>query len=193
MKKTNKPSFAAVLMYCIIGAAVLCCAVCFLLYYTNILRNLVLLWTGVTCFTTIYHLSMRLVMGVVSNIFRVNHNQWWFREKNFEAGMYKLLRVKNWKGKALTFRPDLYDTKNRTLTQIADTTAKSELDHWINVLISVSTLCFALIWGQLWIFALTAFFAALFDSQFILIQRYNRPRLVKLISKQESKVPVSTT
>lgn len=192
-KKKNKTGFAAVLMYTIIGVAVLLGTLCFLLYYTSILRSLVLLWIGVTCFTIIYHLGMRLVMGVVSNVFRVNHRQWWFREKPLESRFYNLLRVKKWKGSALTFRPDLYDTKNRTLTQIADTTAKSELDHWINILISLSTLSFALVWGELWIFALTAVFAALFDSQFIVIQRYNRPRLVKLINKQESKKSVETT
>ncbi len=183
----KKPSFAAVLMYCIIGAALLICAVCFALYYTEILSSLVLLWVGITCFTITYHLWMRLIMGNVSKLFKVSYKSWWFKEKSCESKLYNFLRVKNWKGKALTYNPELYDVKNRTLTQIADTTAKSELDHWINVGISATTLLFGLIWGELWIFALTAFFAAVFDSQFIIIQRYNRPRLIKLIDKQSRK------
>ena len=63
--------------------------------------------------------------------------------------------------------------------------SKAELDHWINQLISLSTLLFALIWGQLWIFLITALLAMAFDSQFIIIQRYNRPRIVGLIKRQK--------
>ncbi len=188
----KKPSFSAILMYCIIGVALLICAVCFALYYTEILHIPVLLWVGITCFTIMYHLWMRLIMGNVSKLFKVSYKSWWFKEKSYESGLYSLLRVKNWKGKALTYNPELYDVKNRTLTQIADTTAMSELDHWINVGISSTTLLFGLIWGQLWIFALTAFLASLFDSQFIIIQRYNRPRLIKLIDRQNRKSPVTT-
>ncbi len=190
-KTKTKPSFSAILMYCIIGATALTSAVCFVLFYTNILSHLALLWVGITCFTIMYHLWMRIIMGNVSKLFKVSYKQWWFKEKNYESGLYSFLRVKSWKGKALTYNPELYDVKNRSLTQIADTTAKSELDHWINVLISATTLLFGLIWGELWIFALTAFFAALFDSQFIIIQRYNRPRLVKLINKQSRKSPAT--
>ena len=50
--------------------------------------------------------------------------------------------------------------------------------------ISLSTLLFGLLWGQLWIFALTAVLAMLFDGQFIVIQRYNRPRVVKILKRQ---------
>ena len=181
----KKPSFSAILMYCIIGVCALLCALGFILYYTGIYKTDLTIWTGITCFTIIYHLLMRLIAGALSIHIPVNHKQKWFREKKFEKKLYIFLRVKNWKSKALTFRPDLYDMKNRTLTQIADTTAKSELDHWINLGISLSTLCFAIFWGMLWIFALTAFLAMLFDSQFIVIQRYNRPRLVRLINREK--------
>ena len=63
---------------------------------------------------------------------------------------------------------------------------KSELDHWINEIISITTLLFANIWGELWIFLLTAIAAMIFDGQFIIIQRYNRPRLIKAINKLET-------
>ena len=62
---------------------------------------------------------------------------------------------------------------------------KSEVDHWINEAISVSTMFFGLIWGQTWIFLITAIAAMIFDGQFIVIQRYNRPRVIKLIEKQQ--------
>lgn len=185
MKKEKvKPSFSAILMYCIIAVSALVFTLCFIFYYGDIHHKGWLLWTGVTCFTIAYQLQTRIIMGNVSKLFRISHKQKWFCEKPFEARLYKFLRVKSWKGKALTYNPELYDVKNRTLTQIADTTAKSETDHWINVLISLSCILFSIIWGQVWIFALTAFLAILFDAQFIVIQRYNRPRLIKLINKK---------
>lgn len=70
--------------------------------------------------------------------------------------------------------------------------AKSEVDHWINEAISLSTMLFAIIWGEFWIFCLTAVAAMIFDSQFIIIQRYNRPRIVKILErKSKEKVPIS--
>lgn len=111
---------------------------------------------------------------------------WWFKEKPFDKPISKLFKVREWKDKALTYNPELFSLKNYTLTDVANTMCKAELDHLINVLLSLSTLLFALIWGELWIFALTAFLAILFDMQFVLIQRYNRPRIVKLINKQKS-------
>lgn len=35
------------------------------------------------------------------------------------------------------------------------------------------------------VIAITAILAILFDSQFIIIQRYNRPRLIKLIQRSK--------
>ena len=61
---------------------------------------------------------------------------------------------------------------------------KSEVDHWINEAISISTMFFGLIWGETWIFVLTAIAAMIFDGQFIVIQRYNRPRVIKIIEKR---------
>ena len=73
------------------------------------------------------------------------------------------------------------------MEEIVNTTLKSELDHWINEIISLSTLLFSIPWGQFWIFLVTAVAAMIFDSQFIIIQRYNRPRIVKNIEKMSRK------
>ena len=180
-----KPSGSAVFMYCIIGICALAAAVSFTLYYGNFAENLLFLWVGIVTFTITYHLWMRIIMGNVSKLFKVSYKHLWFKEKAFEKKLYTFLKVKKWKGKALTYNPELYSVKDRTLEEIADTTAKSELDHWINILISESTVAFGFIWGEIWIFSLTAFLAAVFDSQFIIIQRYNRPRLIRLINREK--------
>ena len=64
---------------------------------------------------------------------------------------------------------------------------KAEFDHWLNELISISTMFFGLIWGQTWIFVVTAIAAMIFDAQFIVIQRYNRPRVIKVLEMEKEK------
>ena len=74
------------------------------------------------------------------------------------------------------------------MEEIANTMAKSEVDHCINEVISVSTIFFSIPWGQFWLFTITALAAMIFDSQFIIIQRYNRPRIVKILKRREKIV-----
>ena len=95
--------------------------------------------------------------------------------------------MKQWKGKALTYDPESFSLKKHSLEEIANTMCKSEIDHWINEFISLSTILFAILWGELWIFAITALAAMIFDGQFIVIQRYNRPRVLKILEKEKKE------
>ena len=184
-----KKSGPAIFMYCVIAITLITSIICFVLYYSNIHRNTVIIWTGIVAFTIMYHLWVRIIMGNVSKLFKkhINYNKKWFKERKFEKGLYKLLRVKEWKGKALTYNPELYSLKDNSLEEIANTMCKSEVDHWINEVILLSTLLFAIPWGEFWIFFITAFAAMIFDSQFIVIQRYNRPRVLKSIERKKRK------
>ena len=180
----------AIFMYIVIGLSIIISVVCFTIYYTNIYNSSIILWIGISAFTIMYHFWMRIIMGNVSKLFKkyIKYNQWWFKEKKFEKKLYKFLRVKKWKAKVLTYNPEQFSLKNNSLENIVNTMTKSEVDHWINELISISTLLFAIPWGEFWIFALTALFAMIFDSQFIIIQRYNRPRVIKILEMKNRKV-----
>lgn len=184
-KEKTKKSGPAIFMYCVITLCLIISTFCFYLYYGNIINKGAILWTGVTCFTIMYHLWLRLIMGNVTKLFKIEYTMGWFKERSFEKNLYKFLKVKSWKDKALTYNPELFSLKDYSLQSIANTMCKAETDHLVNVALSLSTLLFSLIWGQLWIFALTAFLAILFDMQFVLIQRYNRPRVVRLIEKKK--------
>ena len=188
MKILNN-SGPAIFMYSIIAITVITSIICFTLYYGGFFENKIILWIGITAFTIMYHFWVRIIMGNVSKLFKkhINYNQWWFKEKSFEKGLYKFLRVKKWKGKALTYNPEQFSLKENSLEQIVNTMAKSEVDHWINELISLSTLLFAIPWGEFWIFCITAIVAMIFDSQFIIIQRYNRPRIIKIFEIEKKK------
>lgn len=180
----NKKSGPAIFMYCVIAITFITSIVCFVLYYSNIFNYKIILWIGITTFTIMYHLWARIIMGNVTKLFKINAKQNWFKERNFEKNIYKFLRVKKWKSKALTYNPELFSLSNNSLEAIANTMSKAETDHWINEIISLSTLFFSVLWGEFWIFLITAIVAMAFDGQFIVIQRYNRPRVLKIIQKK---------
>ena len=188
MKETKK-SGPAIFMYFIIGITIITWIICFTLYYKNIYKTPAILWAGIIAFTIMYHFWGRIIMGNVSKIFKkhINYKKVWFKERKFEKKLYKILHVKEWKGKALTYNPELFSLKDYSLEEIANTMCKCEVDHWINEVISLSTLLFAIPWGTLWAFAISAFVAMLFDGQFIVIQRYNRPRIIKILEKENKK------
>ena len=189
MDKENKPkkSGPAIFMYCVIAISLLIAILCFCMYYGFYDRSEFVLWTGIVAFTIMYHFWVRIIMGNVSKLFKkhINYKQWWFKEKKFEKNLYKFLKVKKWKDKALTYNPESFSLKAHSLEEIVNTMAKSEVDHWINEAISLSTLLFAIPWGGFWAFFISALFAMIFDSQFIIIQRFNRPRIVKLLERKE--------
>ncbi len=185
--KLFQTSGPAIFMYSVIALGVLLSVLCLGGYYGKYTENTIVLWTGITAFTITYHFWGRIILGNVSKLFRkhINYKKWWFKERKFEKKLYKILKVKKWKGKALTYNPEQFDLKQNSLEQIVNTMTKSEVDHWINEAISISTMFFGLIWGKTWIFVLTAIAAMIFDGQFIVIQRYNRPRIIKILERQE--------
>ena len=185
MKKPKKGG-AALLIDIIIEICTILFVFCFIVYYTGYFKNDVVLYTGVTAFTIVYQLGLRLLFGVLTTSFKnkLNTKQFIFKERKFEKKLHEVLKVKKWKKRALTYDPEAFNLRKNTKKQVLQTMLKSELDHWINELISLSTLAFALIWGEFGIFLVTCILAMLFDGQFILIQRFNRPRVERLIEKE---------
>lgn len=182
-----KLSGPAIFMYSAMVVTAAAAAVCLLLYYTGKCGHPAVLWTGIVSFMILYHFGFRIFMGNVTKTWDISYKHPWFQDRKFEKPLYRLLRVKQWKGKVLTFEPENFDLRSRTLEQVAVTMAKSELDHWINELISLSSLLFALLWGCFPAFAITAAAAMVFDAQFIVVQRYNRPAVIRLLERQQCR------
>ncbi len=186
MEKPKK-SGSALFMYAVIALMLAVAALCFALYYGKFTQSGAVEWTGIVAFMIVYHFWLRIIMGNVSKLLPIRRDHWWFQERKFEKPLYRLLRVKRWKGKALTYNPELFDLRQRSLEQLADAMTKAETDHWINELISLGSILFSLLWGEVWIFLLTAIMAMLFDAQFIVIQRYNRPHVLRILKKQRRR------
>ena len=149
-------------------------------------RNRVIFSAAITFGTTFYHLGIRLVVGYLVNAKyhnKMDYTNKWFREKNFERKLYKTIQVKKWKKWLPTFNPQDFDLKSRSLTEIVQVTCQSEVVHEVNMILSFVPLVFSVWFGSLIVFLLTSCAAFLFDSIFVIMQRYNRPRLIRLMKK----------
>lgn len=155
---------------------------CGIAYY--FIRNSVLFSITITFGTCFYHFAVRLLIGYSLNaIFhnRMNYNKWWFRERKFEARLYKILHVKNWKKHMPTYNSDNYDIRKHSIEEIIQVTCQSEIVHEIIMVFSFVPVIFTVWFGALAAFLITSCVAFGFDSIFVIIQRYNRPRLKRLL------------
>lgn len=155
---------------------------CGIAYYFTV--DSVLFSITVTFGTCFYHFAMRLIVGYsIDAIFhnKMNYNKWWFRERKFEARLYKILHVQNWKKHMPTFNPEHYDIKKRSFEEIIQVTCQAEIVHEIIMILSFVPVIFTVWFGALVAFLVTSCVAFCFDSIFVIMQRYNRPRLRRLL------------
>ncbi len=138
---------------------------------------------AVTCLTLFYHLAMRLAVGgLVPN--RFDYRSPWFQPRPWEQATYRRLKVKQWKKHVPSYDPRLFSLEEYTLPQILCHMCQAEVVHEIIVLLSFVPLLFGLVFGEYWVFLLTSLGSAGLDLVFVVLQRSNRPRLVRLLEKQ---------
>lgn len=146
----------------------------------------VLFSLAITFGTVFYHFAMRLAVGFGINSRLHNHVDYtkkWFREKPFEKKLYETLQVKKWKTHMPSFSPEEFHLKNRSVEELIQVTCQSEIVHEVNMLLSFVPLLFSVWFGSMGVFLITSCGAALFDSLFVIMQRYNRPRLMRLMRR----------
>ena len=138
--------------------------------------------------TTFYHFAMRLTVGnIVPRCIQNPMRYAWFQPKSFEARLYEMLKVKHWKDRMPTYDPASFSLRDNTLEQIVDNSCVSEAVHEVIVLFSFVPMLFTFFWGAFGVFLITSMLAAAFDSCFVMMQRYNRPRLLRILSKKEAQ------
>lgn len=140
----------------------------------------------ITFMTFSYHFIMRLVVGLGIGKVRkkdFDYNAKWFRPKSFEKKLYKVLRVKKWKSHIPAWSPESFETKHHTLPEIANSMCGAEVVHEIIIVLSFMPILFSLRYGVPAVFIITSILAASVDMIFVIVQRYNRPRIVKIINR----------
>lgn len=144
------------------------------------------LTAAITCGTAAYHLCMRLLVGHTLDILlknQVDYRRRWFRVGKAELKLYQKLKVKKWKNKLPSYDRDLFDKNKHTWEEIAQAMCQAELVHEIIAFFSLLPIL-AGVWFGAWpVFIITSVLAAALDAAFVILQRFNRPRIVKLIER----------
>lgn len=140
----------------------------------------------ITIGITLYHFAMRLAVGTIVNLImknKANHNNIWFREKSFEKKLYNLLHVRKWKKYIPTYSPDTFDTSKKTVKEIVGATCQAEIVHEVIMVLSLLPIAVIPFLGGTVAILTTSFLSMLIDSVFVILQRYNRPKLVKVMKR----------
>lgn len=142
----------------------------------------------------LYHFLLRLVIGRVTDCCmpeNPNPSSFWFRQRRWEIKLYRMLRVKRWKHKLPTYFPENFSLERTAPEVILRHMCVAEVGHELNMVLGFGSLFLSFFTSDpltyLWIFAATSAAAALVDGVFVVIQRYNRPRLRKLLKTQKQK------
>ena len=142
----------------------------------------------ITLGVTLYHFAMRLSVGAAVNAVmhnKADYNHAWFREKSFENKLYRLLRVRKWKKHLPTYDPDTFDTGKKIVSELVGASCQAEIVHEIIMAFSLLPIGFIPFLGGAVVLTVTSVLAMLFDSLFVILQRYNRPRLVRVMARFE--------
>lgn len=147
----------------------------------------VFLTPAITLGTAGYHLGMRLLVGFIFDRAMKNRadlNRKWYRLRPWEARVYKLLRVKKWKGKMPTYVPDYFSRERHSWSEIAGAMCQAELVHETIVVLSFLPIGAAAVFGSFYVFLITSLCAAAFDLCFVIIQRFNRARVMGAVMRE---------
>ena len=164
---------------------------CIIIYIINVKG--IFFTLSITFGTIFYHFAMRLAVGkAVDSIFhnRMDHNKRWFRVGKAEIRFYNKLKIRKWKGKMPTYDLRAFDPKLHSWDEIAGATCQSEIVHEIIVILSFLPIVASVWFGALPVFVITSVLSACFDCLFVMMQRYNRPRIVKVAERQRRKTDV---
>ncbi|USF27436.1 hypothetical protein N510_002382 [Firmicutes bacterium ASF500] len=145
---------------------------------------------AITCGTIFYHFGIRLAVGwlyqaVMNN--RADYTRGWYQLRPWEKRLYETLKVKRWKNKLPTYAPETFSPRLHSWNEIAQTMCQAELVHETNALLSFCPLIAVKWFGSMEVFLITSILAAAFDLMFVMTQRYNRPRIIRLAVKQNNR------
>ncbi len=161
---------------------------CDFLYFGT--KNALVLTLAITFGTSSYHFVMRLAVGKCVDALlhnRVDYTKRWFRPLSWEGRFYRFLQVKKWKKHLFTFDPDAFSFEKRSVEEVIGATCQAEIVHEIIIVLSFVPLLFTIPFGAFFVFLGTSVGAALMDSAFVILQRFNRPRLISLLERQKNR------
>ncbi len=149
--------------------------------------NEILLSLAITFGTIAYHLVMRLTVGFVFDSVmnnKADYTKWRYRVGNSEMRLYQRLNVKKWKGRVPTYDESLFDSEKHSWEEILGAMCQAELVHETIMILSFLPIIAGVWFGDFPVFIITSIVAAMVDMTFVIIQRYNRQRVMCMLSRK---------
>ena len=149
----------------------------------------VFLSLAITFGTTSYHVVMRLLVGLTFCVVMQNkadYKKRWYQVGEHEMAFYEKLGIKNWKRKMPTYDHTLFDPRVHTWAKIAQAMCQAELIHETIALLSFLPIAAGIWFGAYPVFIVTSVLAAGCDMLFVMMQRYNRQRIMKLLEHRST-------
>ena len=81
----------------------------------------------------------------------------------------------------------MFDVKVHSLQEIVQAMCQAELIHEMIVVLSFVPIVAGVCFGAYPVFVITSALAAMLDLMFVMVQRYNRQRVIKLMKYKEEK------
>lgn len=144
---------------------------------------------AITFGTTSYHVVMRLLVGLVFCVVMQNkadYKKRWYQVGEHETAFYENLGIKNWKRRMPTYDHTLFDPRVHTWVEIAQAMCQAELIHETIVLLSFLPIAEGIWFGAYPVFIVTSVLAAGCDMLFVMMQRYNRHRVMELLKRRST-------
>ena len=138
---------------------------------------------AITFGTISYHFLMRLAVGLIFNAVmrnRADLTKDRYRLREWEKRLYERLGVKRWKNSLPTFAPELFDLTRRSPEEVAQAMCQAELVHETTAALSLVPILFSFRFGVPGVFILTSIASFICELAFVAVQRFNRPRVMKL-------------
>lgn len=142
---------------------------------------------AITFGTISYHFVMRLLTGLVLRTVmrnKADYEKRWYQVGRREAALYEKLGVKRWKHSMPTYDPTQFDPRIHTWQEIAQAMCQAELVHEVIAILSFLPIAAGTVFGAYPVFIITSVLSALFDMMFVVMQRYNRRRVIRLVKRQ---------
>ena len=110
-----------------------------------------------------------------------NHTNKWFRERNYERGLFNLLKVASWKNHIPDYNPEDFDQKQKRLSKMISNSCREEVTHIVMIIANFLPIFLPIFLSgvNFWLLFWLSVLGGIIDLMFILKQRYNRPRMVK--------------
>ena len=147
----------------------------------------ILLPLAITSGTIAYHFVMRLMVGLAFHATmrnKADYRKRWYQISKREMAVYEKLKVKKWKRRMPTYDPALFDPHLHTWEEIVQAMCQAELVHETIAVLSFLPILAGIWFGEYPVFIVTSVLSAACDMVFVIMQRYDRQRVTKLLNRK---------